>query len=102
MNTQIVKVRVGVFFSGAAKANGWLCIGDHAVGFRYDKTNRDWLPQIFSNPEEPKYIIRRKNTEDTSKKKLEFYKDIGLESRQQRYTFGASTGDGIWHALCQA
>ena len=43
--------------SGAATADQYLCIGEKATGFSYDKTAGDWIPTIFEVDNE-KFIVK--------------------------------------------
>lgn len=43
-------------FSTSALAEGWLCIADHAAGFKYNETSKDWEPTTFKTNK--KYLIK--------------------------------------------
>jgi hypothetical protein len=53
---------VGLFISGTAMAQSWLCVGDQSAGFTYEKGK--WRPVIFNGVSAFKIVIRVPTAED--------------------------------------
>ncbi len=58
--------------AGRADAETYLCVGEHASGFRFDPVTKEWKAAHFSAKNE-RYLIRKPNAQELNRNKDSFF-----------------------------